>query len=330
MKEKRFEVVGIGNAIVDILANVEETFLDEHLLKKGSMQLVDQKVSTRICSCVQIVERNSGGSAANTIAGLAFLDNRVAFIGKVSDDDQGKAFEDSLKELGVHFDTKKSRHGDPTGHCVVLITPDAQRTMNTCLGVAGALRPEDIDEDILRETRMTFVEGYLWESPSARDAVYQALKKSRKYGAMCSLSLSDSYCVDRHREEFLDVVGNYIDILFANEEEIKALLKAPNLEKAIEMSKKLDTVCAVTRSSEGSVIIKGESVIHVGVHIPERLMDTTGAGDLYASGFIHAYLKGGDLKTCGMAGSIIASEAISHFGARPKVPLLDLLKQKGC
>ncbi|MGM0364900.1 MAG: adenosine kinase [Actinomycetota bacterium] len=330
MRKKRFEVVGIGNAIVDMLANVEDDFLDMHLLKKGSMKLVDKSISGKICSCIEILEKNSGGSVANTVAGLACLGNRVAFIGKISEDEHGKAFEDSLKEAGVHFGARKSNDDQPTGHCVVLITPDAQRTMNTCLGVAGALSSDDIDEEILRDTEITFVEGYLWESPQAKEATNKAIDITKKAGGLCALSLSDSFCVKRHQDEFLGAVKEKIGMLFANEEEIKALFGTDSFDRAVQRCRELDIICAVTRSEKGSVVIKAEKVANIDIHLPGKLVDTTGAGDLYAAGFMHGYLKGQSLEYCGKAGSIIASEAISHFGARPKARLADLLKRKGC
>jgi len=330
MYNKRFEVVGIGNAIVDMLANVEDDFLDLHLLKKGSMKLVDEKISSRICSCIEIMERNSGGSAANTIAGLACLGNRVAFMGKVSEDEHGRAFEHSLKEAGVYFNTRKSKDGLPTAHCVVLITPDAQRTMNTCLGVAGTLGPDDIDQEILEDTKITYMEGYLWQRSEAKKAIQTAMGITAESGGLCAFSLSDSSCVEKHRDEFMELVNKNIDMLFANEQEIKALFKINLFEEAVQRCKKLGIVCALTRSEKGSVVIKGDKVINIGIHLPQKLIDTTGAGDMYAAGFMHSYLKGQDLETCGRTGSIIASEAISHFGARPKVPLVDLLRQKGC
>ncbi len=327
--EKRFEVVGIGNAIVDIMANVEDDFLNQHLLKKGSMRLVDNNLSSRICGCIEIVENNSGGSVANTIAGLACLENRVAFMGKISEDERGRAFEDSLKQLGVHFSTKKSKGGHPTGHCVVLITPDAQRTMNTCLGVAGNIGPEDMDEQILKDTKITFMEGYLWESTPAERAAYRAIGITKKYGGKCALSLSDSFCVQRHREKFMALAKEKIDFIFANQDEIKALFESDSLKDAIKKCGQMGKIFAITRSDKGSIIVQGKKQANIDTHIPQKIMDTTGAGDLYAAGFMHAYLKGHSLEACGKAGSIVAAEAISHFGARPQAPLLDLLRQKG-
>ncbi len=330
MDKKRFEVVGIGNAIVDMLANVEDDFIVQQNMKKGAMQLVDPNVSSNICDCIQVEEKNSGGSVANSIAGLACMGNRVAFVGKISKDAQGTAFEQSLKQLGVYFNTKKSDGAQPTGHCVVLITPDAQRTMNTCLGVAGALAPEDIDRKMVQDTKITFAEGYLWESPPAKEATYKAMDITKESGGQCALSLSDAFCVQRHRRSFLDLIDKKMDILFANEDEILQLFETESLNEALDACSKLDIICAITRSEQGSVIVKGGNVHHIQPLAPSKLTDTTGAGDLYAAGFLHGYLKGQDLMVCGKTGSIVAAEAISHFGARPKMPLLDLLKQKGC
>ncbi|MFO7929394.1 MAG: adenosine kinase [Candidatus Humimicrobiaceae bacterium] len=328
MGKKTYDVVGIGNAIVDILANVREDFLKVNMLEKGSMQLVDEKESKKICSSVEIIEKNSGGSVANTIAGLASLGSKAAFIGKVKEDEEGFAFEESLKGIGVTFNTKKSKDGPSTAHCVVLVTPDAQRTMNTCLGIAGKLCCDDIDSKLIENARVVYLEGYLWDSREAKEAFLKAIKIAKKSGGKTALSLSDKFCVDCHREDFLDLVRNHLDILFANEEEAKSLFETEDLDKAINKLKSIDVISVITRSEKGSVIVNNGEEIEVEPEMPESVTDTTGAGDLYAAGFLHGLVKGYSLKTCGRIGSIVASDIINQFGARPKKPLAELLRSK--
>jgi len=329
MPVKKYNVTGIGNAIVDILANVEDDFLQEYNLRKGMMRIVDESEVRRLHTCIDAVKEVSGGSAANTIARLASLDNSVAFMGKVRDDPLGKSFEKGLKSLGVNYCTKKAVSGQPTACCVVLTTPDAQRTMSTFLGISGSLGPEDIDETIISQSEIIYLEGYLWDSDEDKKAFEKAVRIARRTGGRVALSLSDSFCVERHRAEFLDLVKNHVDILFANEEEIKSLFKTSTLEKAISRCREMKNICVITRSEKGSVVVFKDKIHTI---LPERninVVDTTGAGDLYAAGFLHGLIKGMDLESCGKIGSIIASEVISHFGARPEVSLIKLLRSSG-
>ncbi|MCG9479711.1 MAG: adenosine kinase [Actinomycetia bacterium] len=323
---KKFDVAGIGNAIVDVVANVDDSFLELNLLEKGSMKLVDEIVSAKICNSINILGKDCGGSAANTIAGLACMGNRAAFIGKVSEDSYGFDFEKSLKEIGVFYNTRKAKDGPPTAHCIVLVTPDAQRTMNTCLGVAGSLCAEDIEEEVIENSSIIYMEGYLWDKPEAKEAIYKGMEIAVASGGKTAFSLSDSFCVLSHREEFMDLVSNQVDILFANEDEINALFKTRSFEEAVEKCRKLDAICALTRSEKGSVIVSGDKVVSVESRAPSKLVDTTGAGDLYAAGFLHGYIKGYSLEASGDAGSIAASEVISHFGARLQKSLTRLLE----
>ncbi|MDD3777335.1 MAG: adenosine kinase [Actinomycetota bacterium] len=322
---QKFDVVGIGNAIVDMVANIDDSYLELNLLNKGSMKLIDHSASAKICNSINIIGQDCGGSAANTVAGLASMGNKVAFIGKVNQDSYGYAFETSLKKIGVYFNTPKAKGSSPTAHCIVLVTPDAQRTMNTCLGVAGSLGPMDIDEEIIAASSIIYMEGYLWDKEEARQAIYKAMDIAVNNGGKTALSLSDSFCVSNHREEFRDLVEKKVNILFANEQEITSLFGTESFWLAVERCKELDLVCALTRAENGSVIVEKGKVFTVDSVKPSKLVDTTGAGDMYAAGFLHGYLKGYNLEQCGKAGSIAASEAISHFGARPRQSLAQLL-----
>ena len=329
MPVKKYNVTGIGNAIVDILANVEDDFLQEHNLRKGMTRLVDELEVKRLHTCIDAVKEVSGGSAANTIAGLASLGNSVAFMGKVRDDPPGESFEKGLKALGVNYCTKKAVSGQPTACCVVLTTPDAQRTMNTCLGISGYLGPEDIDETIISQSEIIYLEGYLWDSDEAKKAFKKAVRIAGGAGGRVALSLSDSFCVRRHRVEFLDLVKNHINILFANEEEIKSLFETSTPEKAISRCREMKNICAITRSEKGSVVVFKDRIYMISPQRNINVVDTTGAGDLYAAGFLHGLIKGMDLESCGKIGSIIAAEVISHFGARPEISLIELLNGSG-
>ncbi|MBA7508484.1 5-dehydro-2-deoxygluconokinase [subsurface metagenome] len=329
MPVKKYNAVGIGNAIVDVLANVEDDFLHEHNLRKGMMRLVDELEVKRLHTYINTVKEVSGGSAANTIAGLASLGNSAAFMGKVRDDPLGGSFEKGLKELGVNYCTKKAGSGQPTACCMVLTTPDAQRTMSTCLGISGSMGPEDIDETIISQSEIIYLEGYLWDRDEAKKAFKKAVRIARGTDGRVALSLSDSFCVKRHRVGFLDLVKNHIDILFANEEEIKSLFKTSTLEAAISGCRETKNICALTRSEKGSIIIFKDKTHMISPERNINVVDTTGAGDLYASGFLHGLIKGLDLKSCGKIGSIIAAEVISHFGARPKVSLIELVSGRG-
>jgi sugar/nucleoside kinase (ribokinase family) len=329
MNEKKINVVGIGNAIVDVIANVEDEFLKTCKLEKGSMRLVCEEEANTLHSQISVIKVISGGSVANSIAGLAILGNRVAFIGKVNNDELGNAFGKELKKLGVIFNTPKAEDVElSTARCIVLTTPDSQRTMNTCLGIAGNLYPEDIDDNLITESKIAFIEGYLWDQQPAKKAVSRVIDLAAGSGSSIAMSLSDKMCVERHRKEFNDTVSRSVDILFSNENEIMALFEVGNMESAIKMASELDIIAAITRSGHGSVIVKGKEIINVPAE-KTAVLDSTGAGDMYAAGFLHAFISGRDLYTCGRSGSIVAAEVISHFGARPENPLLELLARKG-
>lgn len=327
MAETRFDVVGIGNAIVDVLAHTEDAFLAAHAMPKGGMILIDGDKAESIYGAMGAAIESSGGSAANTVAGIASLGGSPAFIGKLADDSLGKVFRHDINALGVHMETPvlPASEGVPTARCLILVTPDAQRTMNTYLGACTRLEPADVDEALIASAKVTYIEGYQWDAPLAKDAIVQASLAAREAGRKVALSLSDSFCVDRHRTEFLELTEGLVDILFANEAEIKALYETDSFETAAEAAREHVDVACLTRGAQGSVIVHGTESLVVEAHEPKRLVDTTGAGDLYAAGFLFGYTRGKSLAECGHLASRCAAEIISHMGARPDVPLKTLL-----
>ncbi len=326
MKKKIIDVTGIGNAIVDVLASVEDSFLEDFDLVKGSMTLVDEISAEKLYSRIDSKEEVSGGSAANTIAGLAYLKNRVAFIGKVKDDVLGSTFNKSLSLYGVQCRTGKYSDELPTAKCIILVTPDAQRTMCTSLGASGNLEEKDIDQDIIESSRMLYIEGYLWDRKIAKEAIIKSIKIAKESGCQVSLSLSDSFCVERHREEFLNLIDNGTDIVFANESEIISIFKTPDLKKAILRCREYKNVFAITCAERGSVIVRQKEIVKVKARKPLKLVDTTGAGDMYAAGFLHGYLSGRDLDVCGLMGAELASKVIGQYGARLRKDSEDIFK----
>lgn len=316
MDKKIIDVTGIGNAIVDVLTDVKDTFLDGLGLKKGSMMLVSDEEAEKIYSKIKNKEEVSGGSAANTIAALAHLGNLVAFIGKVGEDVLGDTFETNLSSCGVQCLTEKHTIPLPTGRCIILVTPDAQRTMCTSLGIAGSLDQKDINTNIIKDSRILYIEGYLWDREIAKEAIKKAIRIAKESDCKIAFSLSDSFCVERHREDFLNLIKSESDIVFANESEIKSVFEVSDIEKAISACKKIDAVFAITLGENGSVIVDREQILRIKAIKPARLVDTTGAGDLYAAGFLHGYLAEKSLEICGQMGSILASEIISYYGAR--------------
>jgi len=329
MNPKKYKVTGIGNAIVDILANVEDDFLKEHNLTKGTMKIVNESDIEKLCSRIKTLKKVSGGSAANTIAALSSLGNPVAFIGRVGNDEHGRLFEEDLRNIGVEYCTEKadSTCSGPTACCIVLITPDTQRTMNTFPGISGFLSPGNIDEHVISQSEIIYLEGYLLDSREAKKAFEKAIKIASETDGKVSLSLSDSFCVKRHRNEFMGLIKNNVDILFANEEEIKSLFETGSLESALYNCKELKNTCIITRAGEGSIVICNGKVNTIPPEKNVRVIDTTGAGDLYAAGFLHGYVRGMDPGICGRIGSIIAAEIISQHGARLETSLNNLLER---
>jgi len=325
MADEPLDVVGIGNAIVDVLAHADDDFLTRHRLTKGAMTLIDAERAEQLYSVMGPGVECSGGSAGNTMAGIASLGGRGAYIGKVRDDQLGQVFRHDIRAAGVAFDTPPASSGPPTARCLILITPDAQRTMNTYLGACVDLGPEDIDPMVIGGAQVTYLEGYLWDPPRAKEAFRKAAALAHAAGRKVALSLSDPFCVDRHRREFRDLVKSHVDILFANEAEILSLYQVDDIDHAVAAVRTECELTALTRSGKGSLVVQAATVEPVAAEPIARVLDTTGAGDLYASGFLYGYTRRLPAAQCGRLGSIAAAEVISHFGARPATPLKDLL-----
>ena len=319
------DVVGIGNAIVDVLAHAEEGFLAQHGLNKGTMTLIDAERATALYGAMGPGIEVSGGSAANTIAGLASLGSRAGYIGKLGADELGRIFRHDIRANGVVFETPAATSKTPTARCLIFVTPDAQRTMNTFLGACIELSPEDIDPATIGRAKVTYLEGYLWDPPAAKQAFLKAAKIAHEAGRKVALSLSDPFCVDRHRDEFRDLLRDHVDILFANEAEICSLWQVDSFDRALEKTRGLCETAALTQSAKGSLVLWGAETHMIEAAPVARVVDTTGAGDLYAAGFLHGYCRGLPPTNCGRYASVAAAEAISHFGARPERPLAQLL-----
>jgi len=323
-QQPAFDVLAIGNALVDVIADVEDAFLEDHRLNRGTMTLIDAGRAEALYAAMPPAVEMSGGSAGNTIAGIAGLGGRAAYIGKVADDQLGRVFRHDIQAAGVAYDVPPSASGAPTGRCLILVTPDAQRTMNTYLGAGVDLGPEDVSATVAT-AQVTFLEGYLWDPPGAKAAFLKAAQIARDAGRKVSLTLSDPFCVERFRDEFRDLVEHHVDILFANEEEIVSLYQAHSFDDALQQVRGHCDVAALTRSEKGSVIVAGDEV-HVIDAVPVPVVDTTGAGDLYAAGFLYGYTQGFGLARSGRIAAACAGEVISHFGARPQVRLDDLIR----
>jgi sugar/nucleoside kinase (ribokinase family) len=320
----KFDVVGVGNAIVDVIARVDDEFIAHHQLAKGSMSLIDAARATQLYEAMPAGIEASGGSAANTMAGVASFGGRAAYIGKVRDDQLGEVFRHDIRATGVSYDVPYATEGPPTARCLIQVTPDAERTLNTFLGVSSLLSPDDVDEALVASASVVYCEGYLWDVDIAKAAIRKAMRIGHDAGAKTALTLSDSFCVDRHRDEWLELIESHVDIVFANEDEICALYECEWGNAAEKITDHVDVAC-LTRSAQGSVIVSRNGHVRVPPHPCESLVDTTGAGDLYASGFLYGYTQGFDLATCGRLASRAASEIIGHVGARPAVPLHTLL-----
>jgi len=329
MSQARFNVVGIGNAIVDIISRCDDEFLQTQNLSKGHMQLIETTDIEQLYAAIGPATEISGGSAANSCAGIASFGGDTAFIGKVNDDEFGRIFAHDLRAIGVKFDTTKATDGLPTARSLVLVTPDGERTMNTYLGVSPELNHGEIDASIIKDAQVTYLEGYLFDRPEAKAAFEQAAKIAASGGRKVSLTLSDAFCVDRHRTEFLALIKNNIDILFANEEEISALYETSNFDEACAKVKSDCALTALTRGSNGSLVITPDQSIEISAIPVDKVIDTTGAGDLYAAGFLFGFTTGESHETSAKLGSLAASEVISHLGARPEATLSTLARNNG-
>ena len=323
-----YDLAGIGNAMVDVLATVDDAFLEEQTLDKGAMTLVDIDRAGEIYAKMPPAQEVSGGSCGNTMAGFASLGGKGVFIGKVRDDQLGDVFRRDMQSIGVDFFTPATTEGPQTGSCLVLITPDAQRTMCTYLGAASNLTPKDIDKDIIQAAKVVYMEGYLFDPPDAQDAFVEAADLAHDAGQKVSITLSDPFCVDRHRHAFQMLVADHTDILFGNEEEIKSLYQVDDFDAALQQVRGHCEIACLTRSSKGSVILSGDEV-HIIDPMPlDPVVDTTGAGDQFAAGFLYGYTQGMDLRKCGEIATLTATEVISHVGARPDVNLKELVERE--
>ena len=319
------DVVAIGNAIVDVLAESDDDFVNRNGLERGAMTLIDADRAEALYSLMGPGVEVSGGSAANTVAGIAALGGRAGYIGKVCDDQLGGIFRHDIAAAGVSFATPPIADRPPTARCLILVTPDGQRTMNTYLGACVELGPEDIDEPLIENAQVTYLEGYLWDRPRAKQAFLRAADVAHRAGRRVALTLSDRFCVERHRDSFVDLVAGHVDILFGNAEELLELYQAADLDEAVGRLRRHCPLAAITRGAEGSLVLSDDSIEAVPAHPVERVVDTTGAGDLYAAGFLHGLTRGRTPSACGSMGSIAAAEIIGHFGARPQTDLPAML-----
>jgi sugar/nucleoside kinase (ribokinase family) len=333
---QRYDVAGLGNAIVDIIASVDDRFLLTHKIAKGGMTLINEFRAKELLKALadgqqalSSTHEIAGGSAANTMAGIASLGGNGIYVGKVFDDRLGKVFGDSMASLGMTFTTEPACSGASTATCMIAVTPDGQRSMSTYLGACRELQPDDIDEEQVAAARLLYIEGYLWDQDAAKQAARKAIAAVKGAGGRIALSLSDSFCVGRFRNEFLHLLDKDVNILFANEDEATALFQADNFEGLIEGAKKWGGIAALTRSAKGCVIVEEGQVHEVPAAPVSRVIDTTGAGDQFAAGFLYGMTHSKGLADCGRLGALAAAEVISHYGARPEVSLKDLATKAG-
>jgi sugar/nucleoside kinase (ribokinase family) len=323
-QQATIDVVGIGNALVDVLSHEDDAFIEAHGLVKSAMTLIDTDRAEELYRAMGPGIEMSGGSAGNTIAGVASFGGKAAYLGRVCDDQLGTVFAHDLRSQGVTFETKPATEGPPTGRCLIIVTPDAHRTMNTYLGASAFFCPDDVDAELVSSAQVTFLEGYLFDRPESKDAYWTASKIATDAGRKVALTLSDLFCVQRHHDDFLPLVRKRVDILFANESEACALWECDDVDTAIDHARNEVGITCITMSEKGSVVVAGDATHEVAAH-EVQVIDTTGAGDLYAAGFLYGYTAGMPLPECGRLGSLAASEVISHIGARPEVRLSTLL-----
>jgi sugar/nucleoside kinase (ribokinase family) len=330
MTAARYDVLGLGNAIVDIITHADDTFLSAHDMRKGAMSLIDEARAAQIYEAMGPAVEISGGSAANTIVGAAGFGARAAFVGKIKDDQLGEAFAHDIRASGVAFDTAPAADGPSTGRCYVLVTPDGERTMNTFLGAAQDLHPRDIDPVTVASAAITYLEGYLWDPPHAKAAFIKAATIAHDTHRLVALTLSDAFCVDRWRHEFLDLLrSGTVDLLFANEKELCSLYLGADFEAAVAALRADARLAVVTRSEKGCVVIEGAQTIASPAFPVPRVVDTTGAGDLFAAGFLFGLASGASREKAAQLGALAAAEVISHIGARPEASLKALAREHG-
>jgi adenosine kinase len=330
MVSTQFDVLAIGNAIVDVLARTDDAFLVQHKMHKGTMRLIDEVQAAKLYDAMGPAVEISGGSAANTVVGVASLGARAGFIGKVKDDDLGRVFAHDIRAAGVSFATPPASAGPSTARCYVLVTPDGERTMNTYLGAAQDLHPNDIDADAVAAAQIIYLEGYLWDPPRAKEAFLKAAKIAHAAERDVALTLSDAFCVDRYRAEFLDLIrSRTVDLVFANERELHSLYETADFDSALDGLRNDARLAVVTRSEKGCLIVTREQTEAVPASPVERMVDATGAGDLFAAGFLAGLSRGSDYRTAGRLGALVAAEVIQHLGARPETSLKALGQENG-
>ena len=323
-----YDVVGIGNAIVDVISHEDEKFLDTHNLIKDSMALINTDTAVSLYNEMSPTVQSSGGSAANTMSGVASLGGKAAYIGKIRDDHLGEFFAHDINAAGVHFKVKPASEGLPTARSMIIVTPDGSRTMNTYLGISTNLSKEDLDVQLLENAQILYCEGYIWDIETTKDTIRSAIGIAKGANRTISFTLSDSFCVSRHKDEWIDLINEQVDILFGNEDEIKELSGCGTLSEAAQWIQGKVKVACLTLAERGSIIVTEDEIIGVGAKAVNQVTDSTGAGDLYASGFLFGYARGLDLKICGELASIAAAEIITHTGARPLVPLKNLIESE--
>jgi sugar/nucleoside kinase (ribokinase family) len=321
----RFDVVGIGNALVDVIAHAEDRFITRHALVKGSMTLIDTDRALELYRALGSAIEMSGGSAANTMTGVASFGGRAGYIGKVSADELGDVFAHDLRAVGVRFKAGDKNSGVPTGRCIIVVTPDAERTMNTYLGASSMLNEDDLDEGMIAAGKVLYMEGYLFDRTEAKQAFRRAAEVAHDHGRQVSLTLSDSFCVDRHRSDFRALVADQVDVLFGNRGELVSLYETETFDQAVELVRQECQLAVVTTGADGCLIIGGDEIVSVPAQPVTEVLDTTGAGDLFAAGFLYGFTRGMALAECGRLGALAASEVISHVGPRPLVELRTLL-----
>jgi sugar/nucleoside kinase (ribokinase family) len=323
------DVTGIGNAIVDVIAHATDADIARLALAKGSMTLIDETQASALYAGMAPAREISGGSVANSIAGVAALGGSAGYIGKTRNDQLGEVFAHDIRATGVSFETPASTSGAATARCLILVTPDGQRTMSTYLGACVGLGPEDIDETLIARSKITYIEGYLWDPPRAKEAILRAAQLAHRHGRKVALSLSDAFCVNRHRAEFSRLLDDHVDILFANESEALSLTQTDNFEAAVLSLRGRADIVVVTRGAAGASVISRDELVHVAAEPIEKLVDTTGAGDLFAAGFLFGHTHGRGLGDSARIGALCAAEIIGHYGARPEQSLRALLSARG-
>lgn len=325
---KTYELTGLGNAIVDVIAKADDSFLKDYEITKGAMTLIDEARAKGLYDAIGPAHEVSGGSAANTLAGFASFGGKAAFMGKVANDQLGGIFAHDMQNGGVHFTTPRLENGPETARCMIVVTPDAQRSMNTFLGASVEFSETDVDEALIADSKTIYLEGYLFDKDAAKKAYYKATAAARKSDTKVALTLSDSFCVERHRADFLKLIESEVDILFANEAEILSLFQTTSFDEAAKAIRGKCEIAALTRSEKGSLILTADDAHEIKAQPIDKVIDTTGAGDQYAAGFLFGHARGMDLARCGALGSLAAAEVISHVGPRPETSLAELAAKK--